>query len=271
MPKLPPEHKFWDLSDYARPGAIWLVKRLLPTSIGAITLTWLFTAVGLVSVLLIYNRYALTLAGSLLILKSLLDAADGEMARARNRPSHTGRYLDSINDLILNGLVLFAIGIPLMVPVGIIALTWLSFQLQGTIFNYFYVIKRHQASGDKTSRISEVTSPIPYPQENPRVLFILHKLYLIFYGWQDWIIDTMFKGNQITNSRSRPIPNWIMSLISIFGLGFQLLIIAILLYTNSLELTFPIFLIVYNIIAALVVLSVLILGSKNLQKRAARL
>ena len=143
MPKLPPEHKFWDLSDYARPGAIWLVKRLLPTSIGAITLTWLFTAVGLVSVLLIFNRYALTLAGSLLILKSLLDAADGEMARARNRPSHTGRYLDSINDLILNGLVLFAIGIPLMIPVWKIALTWISFQLQGTIVTYFYVIKRH--------------------------------------------------------------------------------------------------------------------------------
>ncbi len=271
MPKLPPEHKFWDLSDYARPGAIWLVKLLLPTSIGAITLTWLFTAVGLVSVLLIFNRYALTLAGSLLILKSLLDAADGEMARARNRPSHTGRYLDSINDLILNGLVLFAIGIPLMVPVWKIALTWTSFQLQGTIFNYFYVIKRHQASGDKTSRISEVASPIPYPQENPRVLFMLHKLYLIFYGWQDWIIDTMFKGNKITNSRSRPIPNWIMSLISIFGLGFQLLIIAILLCANSLELTFPIFLIVYNIIAALVVFGVLILGSKNLPKTPARL
>ena len=123
------------------------------------------------------------------------------------------------------------------------------------------MIKRHQASGDKTSRISEVTSPIPYPQENQKVLFMLHKLYLIFYGWQDWIIDTMFKGNQITNSRSRPIPNWIMSLISIFGLGFQLLIIAILLCTNSLELTFPIFLIAYNIIAALVVFSVLILVS----------
>jgi len=145
MPKLPPDHKFWDLSDYARPGAILLVRILLPTRIGAITLTWLFTIVGLISVILIFNRYALALAGGLLILKSLLDAADGEMARARNCPSHTGRYLDSINDLLLNGLLLFAIGIPLTVPVWEILLTWFSFQLQGTIFNYFYVVKRHQA------------------------------------------------------------------------------------------------------------------------------
>lgn len=260
MPKLPPDHKFWDLSDYARPGAILLVRILLPTRVGAITLTWLFTIVGLISVILIFNRYALALAGGLLILKSLLDAADGEMARARNCPSHTGRYLDSINDLLLNGLVLFAIGIPLTVPIWEILLTWFSFQLQGTIFNYFYVVKRHQASGDITSRISEFSPPVPYPQENPAVLSVLHKIYIIFYGWQDWIINKLFKDNEIVCSKSSPIPNWIMSMISVFGLGFQLLILAVLLCSDRLELTFPIFLIVYNLLATAVLGSVYILG-----------
>ena len=263
MPKLPPEHKFWDLSDYARPGAIWLVRRLLPTSVGAITITWLFTIVGLISVVLIYNRHALVLAGGLLILKSLLDAADGEMARARNCPSHTGRYLDSINDLILNGLVLFAIGIPLMFPIWQILLTWFSFQLQGTIFNYFYVVKRHQASGDITSRISEFSPPIPYPQENPAILSVLHKIYIICYGWQDWLINMLFKDNQIVCARSSPIPNWIMSMISIFGLGFQLLILAVLLCFDNLSLTFPIFLILYNLLAVAVLASVYVLGRKK--------
>jgi phosphatidylglycerophosphate synthase len=117
MSKLPQAHRFWDISDYARPGARWLVRVLHPTPIGSITLTWLFTLVGLISITLIYHRKALVFAGILLILKSLIDAADGEMARARNRPSYTGRYLDSINDFILNGLILFAVGIPLMIPI----------------------------------------------------------------------------------------------------------------------------------------------------------
>ena len=262
MSKLPPKHRFIDLSDYARPGAIWLVKILLPTPIGAITLTWLYTAVGIVSALLIYNRLALALAAGLLVLKSLLDAADGEMARARNRPSHTGRYLDSINDLIINGLLLFAIGIPLMVPIWEIAITWISFQLQGTIFNYFYVIKRHQAGGDITSRISEVRCPAPYPQENPAILSAIHKVYLICYGWQDWIIDRIFNWNRINLIESRLIPNWLMSSVSIFGLGFQLLILAVLLCTNRLDLTFPIFLILYNIFA-LFILSVTLIFHKK--------
>ena len=263
MPKLPPKHQFWDFSDYARPGAIWLVKLLMPTRVGAITLTWLFTVVGLVSVILIYNRYALTIAAALLILKSLLDAADGEIARARNRPSHTGRYLDSINDLILNGLILFAIGVPLSIPIWIIVLTWISFQLQGTIFNYFYVIKRHQAGGDITSRISEAKCPTPYPQENPRILSLMHKIYILLYGWQDWIIDKLFNWDRSNRSRVRHVPNWMMSLISIFGLGFQLLILSILLSTNSLALTVPIFLIIYNAIALFVLFGISLFWSEK--------
>ena len=41
-------------------------------------------------------------AGFFLILKSILDAADGQLARVKNQPSFTGRYLDSIFDSILN-------------------------------------------------------------------------------------------------------------------------------------------------------------------------
>ena len=37
-----------------------------------------------------------------IILKSIIDAADGELARIKKTPSYTGRYLDSIFDIILN-------------------------------------------------------------------------------------------------------------------------------------------------------------------------
>ena len=40
-------------------------------------------------------------------MKSILDAADGELARIKMTPSYSGRYLDSIFDILLN-LILFS-------------------------------------------------------------------------------------------------------------------------------------------------------------------
>jgi phosphatidylglycerophosphate synthase len=41
--------------------------------------------------------------GWFIVLKSGIDAADGELARQKT-PSYTGRYLDSVFDIILNFL-----------------------------------------------------------------------------------------------------------------------------------------------------------------------
>ena len=46
MSKLPQSYHFFDFSDYGRQAARYLVQLLLPTPIGAITLTWMFTFVG---------------------------------------------------------------------------------------------------------------------------------------------------------------------------------------------------------------------------------
>ncbi|MCB0753641.1 MAG: CDP-alcohol phosphatidyltransferase family protein, partial [Ignavibacteriae bacterium] len=80
MTKLPKNKKFIDFSDYARPLAEKLVKILLPTKVGAYTLTFLFMIVGLIASYLIYNDKYLIIAAFLLLIKSLLDAADGEIA-----------------------------------------------------------------------------------------------------------------------------------------------------------------------------------------------
>ena len=40
--------------------------------------------------------------------KSILDAADGELARIKKTPSYVGRFLDSISDLVLNFLIIMA-------------------------------------------------------------------------------------------------------------------------------------------------------------------
>jgi len=90
MTKLPEGNRFIDFSDYARPFAIGLVKILLPTKIGAYTLSFAFLLVGLFVSFLIYMNDNLILAAILLLVKSMLDAADGEIARQRNEPSMVG-------------------------------------------------------------------------------------------------------------------------------------------------------------------------------------
>ena len=47
-------------------------------------------------------------AGFFIILKSGIDAADGELARLK-KTSYFGRYLDSVFDIILNFIILMAI------------------------------------------------------------------------------------------------------------------------------------------------------------------
>lgn len=67
-----------------------------------------FIISGLIAIYcIVYGHY--WLAASFLIFKSILDAADGELARAKNTPSYTGRYLDSVADILLNALIFIAI------------------------------------------------------------------------------------------------------------------------------------------------------------------
>ena len=252
MSKFPIESQFFDLSDYGRPLAKKIVKLLLPTCIGSITLTWVFTIIGISSAFLIYHRKWLIFASILLIIKSVIDAADGEMARTRNRPSYTGRYLDSINDFIINGFILFAIGVPLNISIGIILIVWFFFQLHGTIFNFYYLIRRHNDKGDTTSRINELSPPSPYEYENGKVVRILHLIYLFLYAWQDKLINVI-DSLVITHKKQR-ISDKFMTAVSFFGLGTQLMIISILLSLNLLEWIFPIILVIYNVIALILFL-----------------
>jgi phosphatidylglycerophosphate synthase len=70
---------------------------------------------------------ALVPAAVLLQLKSLLDNTDGQLARATDRVTLTGRYLDTIADLVVNAALFVALGYvtgrPLLAFAGFVALT----------------------------------------------------------------------------------------------------------------------------------------------------
>lgn len=224
MSKLPKAHQFLDLSDYGRKPARLIAKALKSTSITPVQVTLLFIISGLLAIYFMLN-YQFYLAAAFLILKSILDAADGELARVKNTPSYTGRYFDSIADIILNALFLITIGIITNAEWYMVLFAFIAIQLQGTLYNYYYVILRNRNDGDDTSRIFETTTPTAFPQEKQQTVNILFKLYNMFYRVFDLSIYYLDK-NAV---RSKNFPSWFMTLISIFGLGFQLLFIAIML------------------------------------------
>jgi phosphatidylserine synthase len=227
MSKLPKKHKFIDLSDYGRPVARVIALSLKRTPITPIHVTIGFIFSGLLAIYCIIIN-AFWYAAFFLILKSVLDAADGELARVKKTPSFTGRYLDSVADIILNLLILLAIHYITNISLWLTLLAFLGLQLQGTLYNYYYVILRNKFDGDTTSRVFENKTPIALPGEKQKHVNTLFALYKLFYGGFDWVIYKLDRAA----SKGKVIPNWLMTSISTFGLGFQLLIISVMLVSG---------------------------------------
>ena len=239
MSKLATQDKFLDLSDYGRPFGKFLANQLKNTRFTPIHVTLLFGFTGLIALYcILQNQYLL--AGFFIILKSGIDAADGELARVKNTPSYTGRYLDSVFDLILNFLFLMTICYVSKSNIYMTLLAFICIQLQGTLYNYYYVILRNKSvGGDTTSKIFEYQSPTALPGETQKSVDTLFRIYTIVYGTFDKIIHTLDKEAY----KVKTFPNWFMTFLSIYGLGFQLLIIAIMLPMNLIDYIVPFFII----------------------------
>ncbi len=151
-----------------------------------------------------------------------------------------GRYLDSVFDIILNFLFVLTICFVSETPLWMAFLAFFCIQLQGTLYNYYYVILRHKSvGGDSTSKIFEYKSPTALPGEKQRNVDILFRIYTIVYGLFDKIIHALDRNAY----KVKTFPNWFMTAISIYGLGFQLLLIAIMLPLNLIEYILPFFII----------------------------
>lgn len=237
MSKLPNEYKFVDLSDYGRPFAKVIAVSLKNTSFTPVHVTLGFILSGLIAIYcIVYSHY--WMAAFFLIFKSILDAADGELARLKQKPSYTGRYLDSVADILLNALFFIAIWYITDTSIWVTIVAFLGLQLQGTLYNYYYVILRNKVDGDTTSRVFEYDTPTALHGESQKHVDILFALYKLFYGAFD---KTIYALDRNAN-KGKMLPNWLMTSISTFGLGFQLLIIAILLVAGLKTIILPFFL-----------------------------
>ena len=248
MSKLAAQNQFFDLSDYGRPLAKIFANQLKNTRFTPIHVTLLFGISGLIAIFCILQNHYL-FASFFIILKSIIDAADGELSRVKNTPSYTGRYLDSVFDIILNFLIFMTICYVSKTTFGFTLLAFIGIQLQGTLYNYYYVILRNiSEGGDRTSQIFEDKSPRALPGESQKWVDILFRIYTIVYGAFDKIIHSLDKEAYKVKS----FPNWFMTLLSVYGLGFQLLIIAIMLPLNWIEYIVPFFIIYTSLIFVLI-------------------
>ena len=236
MSKLPKENKFIDLSDYGRPIAKVIANSLKNTAVTPIHVTIGFIISGLIAIYCIIQGY-FWLAAFFLILKSILDAADGELARLKQTPSYTGRYFDSIADILLNAAIFYTLYIITSSSLHMAGISFACMQLQGTLYNYYYVILRNKVDGDTRSRVFETKTPTALPGEKQKTVAFLFTTYRILYGGFDAIIYFLdrnaFEGSIL--------PNWFMTSLSLFGLGFQLLLIGVLLVLDLKEVIIPLF------------------------------
>ena len=172
-----------------------------------------------------------------ILLAAILDAADGELARVKQKPSYTGRYLDSVADIILNALFFISIWFVSKTNIWICLLAFIGLQLQGTLYNYYYVILRNKFDGDTTSRVLEDKAPTAFEGESQKNVNILFGLYKLFYGVFDKTIYTLDSNAD----KGSILPNWLMASVSTLGLGFQLLIIASMLVLGLKAFILPFF------------------------------
>lgn len=248
MSKLNKKDKFLDLSDYGRGFGRFLSNILKNTNFTPIHVTLLFGVSGLIAVYCILNQYYF-LAAFFILLKSGIDAADGELARLKKTPSYSGRYLDSIFDIFLNFFLLLAIWKVTNSSFWMMLLAFFCIQLQGTLYNYYYVILRNKSiGGDTTSKVFEYKTPKALPGESQKSVTILFKIYTIVYGGFDKIIHALDPNAY----KVKTFPNWFMTILSFYGLGFQLLIIAVMLSIGLIDLIVP-FLIYYSILIILLI------------------
>ena len=153
-----------------------LVPALLRLRVPPAVVVLAHAAIGLAGALLL-ARGELVAAALLLQAKTLLDNADGLLARVSGRVTLLGRYLDTEADLLVNAAVFAALGAetgePWLALAGFVAAT----MLLGIDFNLSEL--QRQAHGRAT--------PDP-PRSGGRVERVLEAVYRVVFGPQDRLV-----------------------------------------------------------------------------------
>jgi archaetidylinositol phosphate synthase len=165
-----------------RPLAHLVVVALLPLRVPPPLVAAAAGATGITAAVELARGH-LIVAALLVQLKTVLDNADGQLARLSGRITAFGRYLDSELDLFVNAALFAAAGWytgrPLLAAVGFLALT--------TVLNVNYNLERlyrAERGGDAAAM----------PEATGRADGLLRGLYLLLYAPQDRLVERFVAG-----------------------------------------------------------------------------
>jgi archaetidylinositol phosphate synthase len=155
-----------------RPLAHLVVLALLPLRVPPPAVVLASGATGIAGAVAL-ARGQLIAAALLIQLKTVLDNADGQLARLSGRVTLLGRYLDSVCDLVVDAALFAGLGwyahAPVAALVGFVALT----AVLSVNFNL-----------ERLYRGAAVSVP-----EAHGLTLLLQRVYARVYGWQDTLVE----------------------------------------------------------------------------------
>lgn len=183
---------------FFRPIAHLVVQLLLPLKVQPTNLVLFHTGLGVFCGFLI-ARGDFWIAAILIQIKTVLDNADGQLARASNTMTEIGRYADTEGDTLVNAALFAGLGFVtgawwLAILAFITFTLLLSFDFN---WEYLYRLERNEPF-----RASPDTS-----QENQSILKFLERVYVGFFKPQDLMIRNFSENRFETVYRQHPNPD----------------------------------------------------------------
>jgi phosphatidylglycerophosphate synthase len=179
MPDRKPRQGIELVCEYGfRPAAHVVARALRPLRVPPPAVVLAATCVGLGAAAALWRGH-FVLAALLLQLKTLLDNADGQLARLSGRITAFGRYLDSESDLLVDAAVFAALGVhvgPALALVGFLALTLVL----SANFNLERLYRSAHASAHPAA---------PAPED--RKTRVVAAVYRVLYEPQDRLFDAL--------------------------------------------------------------------------------
>jgi len=170
-----------------RPLAHVVVLALAPLRVPPPAVVLLAAATGIAGAVELARGH-LVVAALLVQLKTVLDNADGQLARLTGRVTAFGRYLDSECDLLVNAALFAALGSVWAIP-GFVLLTLIL----SVNFNVERLSRGGVAAWDSS---------------------LLGRVYRVVYGWQDRLADRLLG--------CRAIQPWQVTALANAGMSTQL-------------------------------------------------
>ncbi|MBI4428149.1 MAG: CDP-alcohol phosphatidyltransferase family protein [Ignavibacteriales bacterium] len=230
-----------------RPIAGVFVKVLYNTPVTPNQVTIASTIAGLVAAVFYLQGQPqfVAAAGLMVTLKDILDSVDGQLARAKNQYTRTGRFLDSIGDFVADVAIFGAIGWMLFIEnENPIMLVWTWAGLTGITLRVSYHVFYHTSFLHLEQKYSQnrlIEEVLDEDLQGDPLALRLQRVFQIIYGWQDRLILRLDEWCRDGNREAKFLQRWYsdvraLRLSGFLGFGTELFLLMVCSVFNELEL-----------------------------------